>query len=128
MSVDCAIDSACERGAIFMSSPSFLWRHPGQRLFYALVATAILQPLPATAQSFCGPTTLINFNGTNGQYPAAGVTFDSLGNMYGTTAQGGPTFNPIRPGALNLGLGTIWKYSPGVGFSSLFAFSGNKFA
>jgi uncharacterized repeat protein (TIGR03803 family) len=110
----------------FMSRPSFLWRYPGQRLFYALVATAILQPLAATAQSFCGPTTLINFNGTNGQYPAAGVTFDSLDNMYGTTAQGGPTFNPIGPGALNLGLGTIWKYSPSAGFSSLFAFSGNS--
>ena len=108
-----------------MSRPS-LSCYPGQRLFYVLVTTAILQPLPATAQSFCGPTTLINFNGTNGQYPAAGVTFDSLGNMYGTTAQGGPTFNPIGPGALNLGLGTIWKYSPGAGFSSLFAFSGDS--
>ena len=51
--------------------------------------------------------------------------FDGLGNMYGTTAQGGPSFNPIgNQGILNYGLGTIWKYSPTAGVTCLFAFSG----
>ncbi len=93
-------------------------------LIVAMVVSAFL-PAPLNAQDYCGPVTLINFNGLNGQYPAAGVTFDSLGNMYGTTAQGGPTFNPIgNQGIFNYGLGTIWKYSPNSGLTQLFAFSG----
>jgi uncharacterized repeat protein (TIGR03803 family) len=94
-------------------------------LFLGLVITAF-HPVPASAQNFCGPITLANFNGINGQYPASGVTFDSQGNMYGTTAQGGPSFNPIGSnGILNYGLGTLWKYSPGAGLTSLFSFNGS---
>jgi uncharacterized repeat protein (TIGR03803 family) len=94
-------------------------------LFLGLVITAF-HPIPVSAQNFCGPVTLVNFNGTNGQYPASGVTFDSQGNMYGTTAQGGPSFNPIGSnGILNYGLGTLWKYSPGAGLTSLFSFNGS---
>lgn len=48
-------------------------------LFLGLVITAF-QPTRAGAQSFCGPVTVVNFNGINGQYPAAGV---SLANWYG---------------------------------------------
>ena len=93
-------------------------------LFLGVVAMALL-PRPSVAQSFCGPVTAINFNGTNGQYPAAGVMFDSQGAMYGTTAQGGPSFNPTGPnGNLNYGLGTLWKYTPSAGLTQLFAFSG----
>src|SRR5450759_2928407 len=94
-------------------------------LVLSLTAAGVFQTSPVSAQSFCGPVTPINFNGINGQYPAAGVTFDSNGNMYGTTAQGGSAFNPIGSGSLNDGLGTIWKYSPGAGLTSLFSFSGN---
>ena len=95
-------------------------------LFLGLVVTTF-QSTQLSAQSFCGPVTLVNFNGINGQYPAAGVMFDSGGNMYGTTAQGGPSFNPIgNNGVLNYGLGTIWKYSPSAGLTQLFAFSGQK--
>jgi uncharacterized repeat protein (TIGR03803 family) len=94
-------------------------------LFVALVITA-LHPTPAGAQSFCGPNTVINFSGLNGQYPAAGVIFDSQGTMYGTTSQGGPSFNPTGSnGVLNYGLGTIWKYTPSAGLTQLFAFSGS---
>ena len=91
----------------------------------SLTALSIFQTSPLSAQSFCGPATLIHFNGTNGQYPAAGVTFDSQGNMYGTTTQGGSAFNPIGTGALNNGLGTIWKFTPAAGLTSLFSFSGD---
>src|SRR5438270_352873 len=106
--------------------------HPSLRVFITLHSVLLLvlgitafHGIPADAQNYCGPVTVVNFNGLNGQYPAAGVVFDSLGNMYGTTAQGGPSFNPIgNQGILNYGLGTIWKYSPGAGLTSLFALSG----
>jgi len=53
---------------------SFRWLTSLQAtLFLGVVAMALL-PRPSVAQSFCGPVTVINFNGTNGQYPAAGVT------------------------------------------------------
>jgi hypothetical protein len=45
-------------------------------LFLGLVVTTF-QSTQLSAQSFCGPVTLVNFNGINGQYPAAGVMFDS---------------------------------------------------
>ena len=98
--------------------------HLKRGLLCALATTLILQPLPVMAQSFCGPVTLVSFNGINGQYPVAGVTFDSLGNMYGTTAQGGSAFNPLGTSTVSDGLGTIWKYSPSAGLTSLFSFSG----
>jgi uncharacterized repeat protein (TIGR03803 family) len=34
-------------------------------------------------------TTLLNFNGTNGEGPQAGLFFDAAGNLYGTTYGGG---------------------------------------
>ena len=34
-------------------------------------------------------TTLASFNGTDGEYPYAGLIMDSSGNLYGTTVQGG---------------------------------------
>src|ERR1700746_4065285 len=105
---------------------SFRWLTSLQATLFLGVVTMALLPSPSVAQSFCGPVTAINFNGTNGQYPAAGVIFDSQGTMYGTTSQGGPSFNPIGSnGALNDGLGTIWKYAPSAGLTQLFAFSGS---
>jgi uncharacterized repeat protein (TIGR03803 family) len=95
-------------------------------LLFTLIVAAAIEPTRAYGQNFCGPVSVINFNGLNGQYPAAGVTFDSQGTMYGTTAQGGPTFNPIgNQGMLNYGFGTIWKYTPTAGLTTLFAFSGD---
>src|SRR5246500_2254191 len=83
-------------------------------LLVGLVITA-LHPAPAGAQSFCGPTTPINFNGSNGSYPYSGVSFDSQGNMYGTTQNGGTS-----------GLGTVWKYTSSAGLTQLFNFSGSS--
>src|ERR1019366_8148458 len=42
-----------------------------------------------------------NNNGTDGQYPLAGLIFDKAGNLYGTTSGGG-TYN----------LGTVFELSP----------------
>ena len=100
---------------------------PGQlkrKLLCLLAPALIFQPLPAIAQSFCEPVTLASVNGTNGRYPASGVIFDSQGNMYGTTAQGGSTFNPLGNSTVTDGLGTIWKYSSAAGLVSLFSFTG----
>lgn len=48
--------------------------------------------------------TLHRFNGIEGAYPAAGLTFDAAGSLYGTTSGGGPD-------VLNQ-LGTVFELSP----------------
>jgi uncharacterized repeat protein (TIGR03803 family) len=87
-------------------------------LFFALTTTA-------TAQSFCGPVIKANFNGLNGQYPSGRLTIDGQGNLYGATAQGGPTYNPAGSPPVQ-GAGTIWKYSPTGGLSTLYSPSGSS--
>jgi uncharacterized repeat protein (TIGR03803 family) len=49
-------------------------------------------------------TAIWNFNGGNGATPAAGVIFDALGNLYGTTASGGAA-----------GKGNVFELSPAGG-------------
>ena len=34
---------------------------------------------------------LYNFNGNRGEYPASGLIFDAMGNLYGTAAGGAPS-------------------------------------
>jgi uncharacterized repeat protein (TIGR03803 family) len=82
-----------------------------------LVSVSLLiVAVEATAQNYCGPVTVVNFNGsTNGAYPYAGVSFDSQGNMYGTTENGGAS-----------GFGTVWKYTSSAGLTQLFNFSGSS--
>ena len=38
------------------------------------------------------PTTLVNFNGTNGQFPEDGLTADTAGHLFGTTSSGGGAY------------------------------------
>ncbi len=47
-------------------------------------------------------TTVASFTGTNGGGPAAEVTFDDSGNLFGTTGNGGAN-----------GLGTVWEIAQG---------------
>jgi uncharacterized repeat protein (TIGR03803 family) len=66
-------------------------------------------------------TTLYEFQGTpDGQYPAAGLLFDSKGNLYGTTSEGG---------TVSFGLGTVFELSPSQGGvwseKVLYSFQGN---
>jgi uncharacterized repeat protein (TIGR03803 family) len=49
-------------------------------------------------------TTLATFNGSNGANPWGGVTFDALGNLYGTTAHGGASND-----------GSVWEIKAGGG-------------
>jgi uncharacterized repeat protein (TIGR03803 family) len=71
-----------------------------KRFRYAsfIAAVATLPALPATAATL---TRLASFNGTNGQYPLAGLIADSAGNLYGTTYEGEAS-----------GLGTVFKLTP----------------
>jgi uncharacterized repeat protein (TIGR03803 family) len=57
------------------------------------------------------PTTLINFDGTNGANPVASLIADSNGNLYGTTYEGG-VYNA----------GTVFELS-GSGYVSLIPFA-----
>jgi len=63
-------------------------------------------------------TTLYSFSGTDGMYPA-GINQGAAGNLYGTTAQGGPTFN----NGDDLGYGTVFKITPAGAFTSVFSFT-----
>jgi uncharacterized repeat protein (TIGR03803 family) len=52
-------------------------------------------------------TDLHDFQGSDGAYPNGGLVFDSVGNLYGTAAEGGPS-NEFCYG----GCGTIWEITP----------------
>lgn len=55
--------------------------------------------IPKTASGYAGtPTTLINFNFTDGEEPQSGLISDAAGNLFGTTAGGGAS-----------GLGTVFE-------------------
>jgi uncharacterized repeat protein (TIGR03803 family) len=50
------------------------------------LAAAALMPVQPRA---AGLTTLVSFNGTNGELPGAGLVADANGNLFGTTGRGG---------------------------------------
>jgi uncharacterized repeat protein (TIGR03803 family) len=56
------------------------------------------------AQGSGAITTLASFDGTNGAMPAAALVIDAFGNLYGTTAFGGPA-----------GCGTVFELAAGSG-------------
>jgi hypothetical protein len=67
--------------------------------------------LSPSATGVWSETLLYNFTGgSDGRNPATGLTFDSVGNLYGTTAAGGSTASYLC--ALNSGCGVVFKLSP----------------
>ena len=59
-------------------------------------------------------TTLVNFNGTNGAFPEAGLIADGIGNLFGTTNQGGVSND-----------GTVFEVASGThAVSTLVVFNG----
>jgi uncharacterized repeat protein (TIGR03803 family) len=62
---------------------------------------------PAAGQTAWTQNVLISFDGTNGVLPSSGVIADAAGNLYGTTSQGGSTYQ-----GENAGYGTVFKLTP----------------
>ena len=62
-------------------------------------------------------TTLYNFSGPDGANPG-GLVQGTDGNLYGMTGAGGPN----REASFPLGTGTVFKFVPGVGLSTLYSF------
>ena len=90
---------------------------PGSKLLWSLAITALLcAPLSANAQTW---TVIHDFGrGMFGGGPAAGVTRDAAGNLYGTTS-GGWLAGPAR-------YGTVFKLAPtatGWVFTRLYVFN-----
>jgi uncharacterized repeat protein (TIGR03803 family) len=57
------------------------------------------------------PTTLVNFNGTNGSFPLAGLTADAAGNLIGTTEAGGVNNAGTVFELINIGTATAPNYA-----------------
>ena len=66
-------------------------------------------------------TTLVNFDGTNGNDPVAGITLDASGDLFGTTAYGGTGKDgtvfeiPHGSGGLTTLLTVAQRFSPKIG-------------
>jgi uncharacterized repeat protein (TIGR03803 family) len=67
-------------------------------------------------------TTLLSFNGTNGGFPAAGLTPGKDGNLYGTTGGGGDTYG----GSFGDGLGTVFRLTTNGVLTTLVSFNGTN--
>jgi len=78
-------------------------------------ALAIASP----AQTF---TTLVDFNGANGAYPAASLVQGTDKNFYGTTYDGGANSPPACNYSGNVGCGTVFKVAAGRRLTTLYNF------
>jgi uncharacterized repeat protein (TIGR03803 family) len=71
-------------------------------------------------------TTVVNFNGANGQYPNGYLIQGADGNFYGTTVQGGSvtSCNGVTAGCpcAPYGCGTIFKLTPAGALTTLYNF------
>ena len=80
---------------------------------YVVFAICALAAMALPAQTV---TPLVSFDGTNGQFPFAGLVQGADGNLYGTTSEGGANgteagtvFNITTAGALT----TVYNFCPG---------------
>ncbi len=75
------------------------------------------------------PTTLFNFNGTDGSDPNDGLIVDSAGDLFGTTETGGTTgagtaFELANNGRGNYMLTTLVNFGSGFGATGVYPMSG----
>jgi uncharacterized repeat protein (TIGR03803 family) len=89
------------------------WGNRAYALFLLCATTAV--PLPA--QTF---TTLRSFDGADGYEPTAALVQATLGDLYGTTAYGGPT--KCATNSSYVGCGTIFRISPTRELTTLYNF------
>jgi uncharacterized repeat protein (TIGR03803 family) len=71
---------------------------------------SVYELTPANAGTW-RETVLYNFNGDDGAFPIASLTFDSNGNLYGTAQLGG-LGTCSTSGGQNLGCGVVFKLTP----------------
>lgn len=69
-------------------------------------------------------TTIYNFSGADGDYPAAALVLAADGDLYGTTASGGANNNCVLNGSFGAGCGTVFKMTPSGELTTLYSFSG----
>ena len=93
-----------------------------RRCMAAAMAIAFLMIVAVSEAQAQTYTALHKFTGPDGDYPAAGLSMDRAGNLYGTASQGG-NFNDCD----GAGCGTVFELerkASGWIFSVLYAFSG----
>jgi uncharacterized repeat protein (TIGR03803 family) len=105
-----------------LSIPCGDWRFSWRRLTAAILRSALSFVVIAALLVVAAPrgacqTDLYDFTGgSDGRYPSSRLTFDGVGNLYGTTESGG------------LGFGTVFELSPdghgGWNESVIYSFSG----
>ena len=94
--------------------------HPARKAGRVLMLLSLTGLCAAALPAQAGITTLASFTGTgvggNGAYPNAGVTFDSSGNLFGTTYGGGAS-----------GQGTVYEIAKGSStLTTLASFAGTN--
>jgi uncharacterized repeat protein (TIGR03803 family) len=67
-------------------------------------------------------TTIHSFAGSDGAVPMGELTHGSDGNFYGTTSQGGASFNPAT---FTSGYGSIFKITPAGTLTTIHSFAGS---
>jgi uncharacterized repeat protein (TIGR03803 family) len=67
-------------------------------------------------------TTLHSFAGSDGSVPQGELTRGSDGNFYGSTSQGGASFNPAT---FQFGYGSVFKITPAGAVTTLHSFAGS---
>lgn len=95
------------------------YAHANNRCAAVMIAT-ILTVLAAALAAPAQVTTLLTFNGTNGDHPDGGLIQATDGSLYGTTSGGG-----VGTSCLGSGCGTIFRFVPGRVFATLYTFDFN---
>jgi uncharacterized repeat protein (TIGR03803 family) len=67
-------------------------------------------------------TTIHSFEGSDGAVPMGELTHGSDGNFYGTTSQGGASFNPVT---FTNGYGSVFKVTPAGTLTTIHSFAGS---
>jgi uncharacterized repeat protein (TIGR03803 family) len=86
------------------------WMAKAYGVFLLWATAAVALP----AQTF---TTLLNFNGTDGEAPTAALVQGIDGNFYGTATTGGANVN-----CDGIGCGTVFKITPSGALTTLYSF------